>query len=100
MEQQDLVKFVKDELLEWHWNNDETEMYLILYHHSLNDFSEMLGVDYINECQPKATLGTTGDVIVEMVELCGDFDINPREVFGKPSWDSDEKLKYKTSFND
>lgn len=93
MEQQELIEFVKEERLEWHWNNDQTEMFLILYHHSLKDFSEMLGQDYVSECQPKATLGTLGDVVVEMVEICEDFDIEVREVFNKPSWDSDKTFK-------
>ena len=100
MEKKNLEKFVKEERLEWHWNNDETQMFLILYYHSLKDFIEMLGVDYLTECQPKVTLSTCGDVVVEMVELCSDFDIEPREIFNKPSWDSDKTLQYKTSFND
>ena len=78
MTELDLYKFLESTSTEIHWNGDELVIWLHPY--DIKDFTELVGYSYLEEGGIKCRLQGEGYIVLDIVDLCEYFDIEPSRV--------------------
>lgn len=75
-----LYKFCEDKGLDWRNNN--TELILWIPFWQLEDFTKMIGYNYLSEGDVEVTL-LDDCIALDVVDLCEHFDIEPENIMEK-----------------
>ena len=78
MTELDLYKFLESTSTEIHWNGGELIIWLHPY--DIKDFTELVGYSYLEEGGIKCRLQGEGYIVLDIVDLCEYFDIEPSRV--------------------
>ena len=76
----DLYKFIKNNKIEWHWSNDNEEVYLMLNFHELKEFNDLLGYHIFSEEGVEVVM-KFDYVCYPMTYICEYFGVELKEVF-------------------
>ncbi len=81
MTELELYKFVTDNKIEYHWNHNNTECYLLINNHLINDLHKLLNDSNMLDDDGIKCVMRNGYFGFEMVEICEYFDIEPKNIF-------------------
>lgn len=82
MKAKDVLKFIKDRYLEYHWNNNKDDVYLFVPIGDISDFNKLLGIG-IYEDEGVSCIMKSGYFCFEMQSICSSFGIELKEIFKK-----------------
>ncbi len=89
MKSLDLYKFINDNKIEWHKQNNDggRDVIIFLYYYHIEDFRKILSTSLFDdsgiECRMK-----DGYFCFWMRDICEYYGIELNEVFDKENWDS------------
>ncbi len=76
----DLYKFIKNNKIEWHWDNSHEEVYLMPKLYEAKELNELLG-DHIFSEEGIEVVMKFDYVCYPMKYICEYFDIELKEIF-------------------
>lgn len=78
-----LYKFCEDKQLDWRNNNTELILWILFW--QLEDFTKMIGYNYLSEGDVEVTL-LDDCIALDIVDLCDYFGIEPENIMKKGNW--------------
>jgi hypothetical protein len=81
MTELELYKFVQDKEMDWR-GADYTHLYLWIPFYALEEFTKLLGYDYLCEDGEEVSL-QYNCVCVDLLDICENFEIDPTNILPK-----------------
>jgi hypothetical protein len=80
MTKNDLINFIKNNYVEYHWLNDMSDVYICLNYYNLEKFKQILGENILDE-EGIYCIFKSGYIVFEMQNICEFFGIKIEDVF-------------------
>jgi len=85
MKEVDLLRFIIENNIEYHWHDDDVVMFVS--HWNIKEFMmELLGYEYLTDSEVQCIL-KYGYIGVWMKSICEYFDIELKSIFDKKNYD-------------